>query len=884
VDLLTLSKRRGRVVSLVAALLLTWPVGEAGGDKDGSADRAGRPAVAQVFSPGALIQAHAHLDSLGKCSACHSGRNRVDRNKCLGCHKPLRRRISMRKGYHGRADVRNQACEKCHKDHQGREAPPIDWPNGARERFPHSQAGWSLKGKHRTLSCEKCHESRRITDQAVLGYLEEHPETETFLGLSTRCVTCHFDEHRGTLGDGCDACHDEAAWKPAPGFDHARSWRLEGSHQRVTCVKCHPDQEDPEFNATAFPTPRARVYARFKPVSHESCTACHRDPHRNRFGSDCLACHNQETWRVKLGQERVAFHRRTAFPLEGRHQSVPCERCHRTGRNGKRHFKPIPHDTCQRCHPNAHPDIPDPEMETLKCTSCHSYEGYLPVNYGIERHATTRFPLEDAHLATPCAECHLKKLGQPFQAGPARRAPSGKLSSLVLSPWRLRAPGKDFSRCTSCHETPHRDQFQDKRCLDCHEKSTWRLADTFDHRTRTRYPLEGRHRQVPCAKCHLEEQDGQGTFVRYRPLDTTDCNACHPDRHVGQFTRIEPRLTCSLCHTVEGFKERRFQHDDPAYSDWPLEGKHAETPCSRCHPRVSLDGKTLVTVYRPTPKACAWCHVDQHEGAYVDAGEIVQRARGPVAQPPATPPWGLPSGWPAPGTRMTDCSVCHTAVDWHRMSFDHALTRFPLRGRHVPLGCRECHQKDQPAALPTTCDGCHEDVHRGTLGTDCASCHDETDFDNIVMALSRHARTGFPLTGKHAMTPCTECHQDVRDLGFGRTPTACVACHNDALARANDSVDHTGFATTCETCHTPIAWEVAAFIQHDACFPIRPGTDHAGIACNDCHVGTIPPATGTCAQSTFSCTSCHGCETSRHQNVNGYECADRKCYQCHPGG
>ncbi len=852
--------------------------------------------TAQVFSPGALLDGHAHLDSLGRCTACHSAGNKVDRNKCLACHRPLKYRIAARKGFHARDRVRGQSCETCHHDHMGRDAQAIIWPTGDMTRFPHDETGWRLEGAHRPLGCEKCHDKRHIDNKSVLTWIQKNPAATTFLGLPRACSACHFDEHRGSLGSTCADCHDATAWKPAPGFDHAKVWVLEGAHERVPCDRCHPAATDTAYAATAFPAPRAPTFARFRPVEHGRCSSCHKDPHRNRFGPKCMTCHNHDSWRVKLGAEKVAFHQKTDFPLQGRHRTVPCERCHRKDGSGKRHLKPIAHDRCQRCHPNAHPDIPDEEMWSIKCTSCHSLDGYLPVNYSLEDHAQARFPLQDAHLATPCAECHLKKLGKPFEVGPAKPPSSGKLSSLVLSPWRLRAPDKEFSECSSCHESPHRGQFAGRKCIDCHQKATWRLAGTFDHDARTKYPLEGKHASVRCQACHPAETDARGTFFRYTPIEAGDCVACHEDQHFGQFRMIEPKLACSSCHAVEGFKAIRFTHDDPRYSDWPLKGEHGKVQCDKCHHRLALEDDRLVSVYRPTPMACGWCHEDEHEGAYLDANVILaaagssgrerlrQSAGGATGSLRATtPPWGLPPAWPGTDTPLTDCSVCHEETGWKRVTFSHEQTGFPLRGRHRPLSCRSCHGQDANP-LPLTCVGCHEDVHRGMLGQDCDSCHRETDFDDIAMSLARHAQTGFPLIGKHAMTPCTECHQDVRDLGFGRTPTACVACHDQAPGPGNGKVDHSGFSSRCESCHTPLSWKRAAFVQHDACFPIRQGSHHAGIACNDCHTGTIPPASGTCSQATFSCTGCHGCQASRHQNVNGYECADRKCYQCHPGG
>jgi len=248
----------------------------------------------------------------------------------------------------------------------------------------------------------------------------------------------------------------------------------------------------------------------------------------------------------------------------------------------------------------------------------------------------------------------------------------------------------------------------------------------------------------------------------------------------------------------------------------------------------------------------------------------------------------LPVSQQAPPHGMGDtrCGVCHSTESWTKVTFDHERTGFPLRGRHAVTTCSSCHASaDFRAAVPTGCAACHKDVHAGEFGTRCASCHDAESWRSRFNA-DAHRRTNFPLTGRHALIPCEECHLNQRDREFTRATVDCFACHQaDYLRAATISIDHlaAGFGTSCRDCHNPWSFRAGRFPGHDACFQLAPGP-HAGIACLDCHTRlTGFVATGTCATNTASCTRCHFCPPmqQRHQQVAGFQCKDRKCYECH---
>ena len=239
----------------------------------------------------------------------------------------------------------------------------------------------------------------------------------------------------------------------------------------------------------------------------------------------------------------------------------------------------------------------------------------------------------------------------------------------------------------------------------------------------------------------------------------------------------------------------------------------------------------------------------------------------------------------------TRCELCHTTSGWAGANFAHERTGFPLVGRHQSAPCQACHMKDFKAPLPRICAGCHRDVHRGELGQRCEGCHTPASWQS-EFSVDAHRRTAFPLDGRHATIPCTECHGEARDHRFSRPVVGCMACHADDYARTGTSgIDHAavGFPTDCQLCHSPYAFRPARFPEHDRCFVISRG-HHANIACNGCHTGT-PSVSGTfgaCATFNAACSNCHEHSCSRtdaqHREVAGYQCVDRKCYECHRFG
>jgi hypothetical protein len=279
-------------------------------------------------------------------------------------------------------------------------------------------------------------------------------------------------------------------------------------------------------------------------------------------------------------------------------------------------------------------------------------------------------------------------------------------------------------------------------------------------------------------------------------------------------------------------------------------------------------------------------------GAVLAISLMAASSAGAPRLPGAVPPRAGTTGTGA-AKGGTNCAACHVETGWSKARFNHDETGYPLRGAHAKVTCEGCHPHDFRTAVSQICSGCHRDRHAGEFGLHCEGCHNETRWSETLFGPDAHRSTSFPLTGKHAVIPCRECHGDMRDRTFSQTALACVACHQkDYLNAGLTSLDHVAshFSRDCQACHNTWSYFPARFDAHDACFPLSAGP-HAPIRCAQCHtlrsaglVVTVPP---TCSTGSYTCTSCHdhACARSDAQHptqvVPGYVCADLKCQQCH---
>ncbi len=540
-------------------------------------------ALAQI-SPGPLARAHASLDGPLDCMKCHGAGDKGLDRQCLACHKEIAATIDARRGLHGKG--RLESCARCHPDHAGEDFDLVSWAEGSEDRFDHSKTVFELKGKHRQAECRDCHNP----DKAVSPIASLSPRKDRsrgFVGLETSCASCHDDPHLGVLGTTCQSCHDEAAWTPAPAFDHGRTaYPLTGKHATIECDDCH--RADRLGRPLAADGRREPVW---KPLAHGPCSDCHDDPHDGRLGPECSSCHNTESFGKT---DRESFdHDRTRYPLRGRHRRVDCASCHdeKTAWGAK-----PPFGTCSSCHEQAHGNASRLAAES-DCSACHSVDGFDSSTITAARHDDFAYPLRAAHVRVACDSCHPKRSGS---------AAAGLGTAAVL----LRPPS---GRCTDCHDDPHANRFGPggerpyaDECLACHGMDAFRPASFgLDEHARALFPLEGAHRTVPCLDCHEALAPGRPMRAALSFRETFGrCSDCHADPHGAQFGA---RADCASCHDLAAFAPAtKFDH--ARLEAFPLTGAHAGVPCAKCHPEQTGAGGRREVVYRPVAHACRDCH------------------------------------------------------------------------------------------------------------------------------------------------------------------------------------------------------------------------------------------------------------------------------------
>jgi hypothetical protein len=376
-------------------------------------------------------------------------------------------------------------------------------------------------------------------------------------------------------------------------------------------------------------------------------------------------------------------------------------------------------------------------------------------------------------------------------------------------------PGKRWREaagtCVGCHvkDDVHKNGLG-RRCEDCHNAHSWRETN-FDHDKKTRFSLAGKHAEKKCDDCHANGH--------YKDTPRT-CIGCHKkdddDKgHKGQYGE-----KCETCHGVKTWKPSNFNHDtDTKYA---LKDKHRSVKCATCH---------TGPIYRDKLGTACWdCHAkdDKHKETL--------------------------------GRRCVDC---HTERGWKDPpGFDHAKSRFPLRGAHAlaKVTCKDCHADQLYRNAPRECIGCHkkDDRHQGSLGETCVDCHTEKDWKATGFD---HERTKFQLRNAHAArtVKCQDCHENHR--AYRRTPTDCLSCH-----KRDDRHDGT-LGIKCESCHDDRSWRVQRFDHSHARFTLA--GRHVVVPCEQCHLSL------RFREAPRDCLGCHR-KDDRHKASQG-----PLCESCH---
>jgi Class III cytochrome C family len=460
-------------------------------------------------------------------------------------------------------------------------------------------------------------------------------------------------------------------------------------------------------------------------------------------------------------------------------------------------------DDCAQCHVSF-----DKAAQPRVCLACHE---------DVAKDMQAHRGLHGKQSEAQCRSCHTEHKGRDaaiteldvhrFDHARTDFLLSGKhlnaeCTQCHAADARYREAGQS---CIACHQ---RDDAHATRlgrdCASCHDSNGWKV-EKFDH-GRTAFTLNAGHAQVLCNACHTKP-------FREQRL-TQDCASCHrkDDAHHGALGQ-----DCAQCHRDTTWQDTRFDHRTTGFT---LLGRHANATCQDCH-RGAAD-------FKGAAKTCIGCHREDDKHA---------------------------------NTLGSDCGACHAPAGWKpSRGFDHALSRFPLTGKHRSADCGDCHADAKHyRGIAHDCVSCHrdDDTHKGRNGERCADCHASDDWKRSLFQHDR--QTLFPLRGAHQKLNCDGCHKV--EIRKEKLPMTCVGCHRDDDPHRGD------LGTDCASCHGDAAWKPSRF-DHDKVAFVLLGA-HRVLKCDSCHATQRYKDVGT------GCGDCHK-DDDAHRGALGADCA-----RCH---
>lgn len=630
-------------------------------------------------------------------------------------------------------------------------------------------------------------------------------------------------------------------------------------------------------------------------ITNSACENCHKEItavvalkkgyHSSVNAQKCVECHTDHKGRsfnMVVWDPKKFDHSKAGYDLVGKHGRTDCRKCHQTKtKKGVESYLGA-QTACKSCHEDVH-------KEEFKepCEKCHNTESWKGKDVRFDHSKT--YVLDGKHADVKCAKCHVEKAA-------------------------FRVPEKE--RCVTCHlkADKHKGQLG-PACEKCHKTSSWKEI-LLDH-SKFKYPLQGRHVQVACDKCHPGGKNS-GIF-KVAKFDACDAAGCHDKGRFGNVHGKQfPGQACDKCHNLSGFKPSLYKHEGEGYAGFKLLGKHAQTACGKCH---APDPVTKVALFKPIQtttcdgshchdvkergnihgpqqfnrRGCQECHNEngwkptlfKHDSiGFKLLGKHAQTAcdKCHTADPftkvvkyrpivTVSCDWGGCHDTKERGNihgkqfKGQKCEDCHNEKGWKPTLFKHDTIAFKLLGKHAQTACEKCHKpSDKKVVLfkPIkygSCSSaeCHKNPHQEQFGgKKCEQCHDETDWKKL--SLDHNKQTRFPLEGKHSPVKCEKCHPNKvwRPLEM-----ECLSCH-----KKDDDKAHKGkMGEKCEQCHNAETWEPNGFFHDVTGFKLDGG--HAQITCGKCH-----KKKGEFSGLGPQCTKCH---TDPHFNQFG----SAKCGDCH---
>lgn len=634
----------------------------------------------------------------------------------------------------------------------------------------------------------------------------------------------------------CDTCHEP-----------------DRSVSAAKCMSCH------EHSDLKRRIAEGRGFHVSSKVKGHDCKQCHKE-HRGR-GFDPMG------WQT-VGGTQGFDHRLTGWPLQGKHETLDCQRCH-TSKNKQRLTTYLSVErTCGGCHSK---DSPHGAIRQLhqQCDRCHTVSVWRPqktrLDFDHDDKAQAAMKLEGTHADVACVKCHPKAT--------------------------FKLPKFDNGECAQCHKSPHDGHlFSTKKCQTCHSAALPSLRQIrFDHKKQTGYALVGTHAKLACEKCHTRAQG------KRKPQGS--CETCHAkdNQHGTRFEKFGSPPVCETCHTQRAWKGS-FQFNHERNTAFALTAKHTQISCRTCH-----RGKTPAAFERFEIKnGCMTCHrhKEAHGGKFKNDQCLTCHQEGgskKLRKESLEIYHGEKSKFPLrnghanvqcqlchqndvyqatdsacgschqdslhQGSLGEDCERCHEPGQWPAVRFDHEQdTRWPLQGKHAAIQtCEGCHPARHYTGTPKTCGaaGCHkaDDLHQGQLGSKCETCHSVEG--TLLFRHNRDAR--FKIDGAHEPLVCASCHPSIT---FKPVRSDCFGCH------AEPAIHKGRYGTQCERCHTTRTFRDIRALHDVGDFSLTGAHDQ--LDCARCH-----PRGEQRRGSGNLCITCH-----RKDDIHNNALSPR-CGECH---
>ena len=391
-----------------------------------------------------------------------------------------------------------------------------------------------------------------------------------------------------------------------------------------------------------------------KGILNSLCMSCHEKlikqikdnkGFHSRLKEPCIECHTDhkgENYNITVLDKDKFDHGKTGYDLKDKHKTS-CDKCHIKEKT----FLGL-NQECTGCHTDVHKKALSGE-----CLNCHDFKEW---NKTLFDHEKATYKLTGKHTEVKCDQCHKgSAVGSEGKPGDIKK----EYSALNFKPL-------ENAKCNDCHFDIHKGELKKKTCTDCHTTEGWEKK-TFEHNNIefSDFRLEGKHEQVACDLCHMEEvfryekngEPVERTARRLKPLKHGACNDCHYDVHNKQFKDQR----CDGCHSVKNeWKKPVFSHESEEYKGFKLEGKHKDVECKKCHKQQEIKYQEFNKKKKAAPgqftliksEKCSDCHYDVHKEQFRD-----QR-----------------------------CDSCHTVKnEWKKSIFSHESEEykgFKLEGKH----------------------------------------------------------------------------------------------------------------------------------------------------------------------------------------------------------